>query len=278
MNTEAYNTLFLHRVAAFLNECPDAITRLSVRETAKELGVSDWDAYLVLLAGAMDVYDDRTLRERYLRESVRRLAPDEFLSDPYRKTVRFPSGRDGAWSFGTVTYRPYELFVCSDMVRMFDGRVLPQLGCFTEPFACPAIFEDGREWMSLKPNELVTMRKPIEKAHGDIAVYGLGLGYFAFMASEKPEVLSVTVAERDEAVLRLFRDALLPQFPHADKIALVHSDAFDYAKSAHRHDFVFADLWHDVSDGLPLWERLRALERPGTEYAYWIEDTMKLYR
>ena len=277
MEIEAYNNLFLTRVAAYLNDCPDAIDRNAVRETAEDCGLSEWDAYLVLLAGALDIYDDRTLRERYLRESVRLLEPDAFLHDPYRTAVRFPVGRAGKWTFGKVTYQPYELFVCGDMQKTFDGRVLPQLGCFAAPFDCPAIFEDGREWMSLKPNELVTMRRPIARAHGDIAVYGLGLGYYAFMASEKEEVASVTVVERDENVLRLFADTLLPQFPHRGKITLVHADAFDYAKENHAHDFVFADLWHDVSDGLPLWQRLRALERSGTEYGYWIEDTMRLY-
>ena len=104
MEIEAYNNLFLTRVAAYLNDCPDAIDRNAVRETAEDCGLSERDAYLVLLAGALDIYDDRTLRERYLRESVRLLEPDAFLHDPYRTAVRFPVGRAGKWTFGTVTY------------------------------------------------------------------------------------------------------------------------------------------------------------------------------
>ena len=42
--------------------------------------------------------------------------------------------------------------------------------------------------MSLKPNEIETMEQPIENANGNILVYGLGLGYFAFMASQKNSV------------------------------------------------------------------------------------------
>ncbi len=277
MTTEQANERFLRCAAAYLNGCADAIDAAAVRETAEECGRSLHDAYLLLLAGAMDLYDDRQLRERYLGESVKHLDPKAFLSDPYRKAIRFPTVSDGAWSMRMQTYRPYELIVCGDLRQTFDGRVLPRLGYFSEPFDYPCILQDGREWMSVTPNEILTMQRPIASARGDVAAYGLGMGYFAFCASEKPEVDRVTVIERDATAIRLFERYLLCQFPHRDKIILVQADALQYAAEAHPHTFVFADLWHDVSDGLPLWERLRTLEREGTEYAYWIEDSMRIY-
>ena len=111
--------------------------------------------------------------------------------------------------------------------------------------------------------------------------FGLGLGYFAFMAAQKEQVESVTVIERERAIIELFRETLLPQFPHGEKIRVVQADAFEYARALPEgaFDFAFTDLWHDVSDGLPMQRAMRALlERvPGLDAAYWIEDTMRWY-
>ena len=41
---------------------------------------------------------------------------------------------------------------------------------------------------------------------------------------------------------------------------------------------MFADLWHDAADGLPMYERLKKMEVPGPEYRYWIEKTLEFYR
>ncbi|MBR3270952.1 MAG: hypothetical protein IKI59_03435 [Clostridia bacterium] len=56
MEIEAYNNLFLTRVAAYLNDCPDAIDRNAVRETAEDCGLSERDAYLVLLAIIFELF------------------------------------------------------------------------------------------------------------------------------------------------------------------------------------------------------------------------------
>jgi hypothetical protein len=42
-------------------------------------------------------------------------------------------------------------------------------------------------------------------------------------------------------------------------------------------DTVFTDLWHDVADGIPLYQRMKALETPGPHYLYWIEKTLQVY-
>ena len=62
----------------------------------------------------------------------------------------------------------------------------------------------------------------------------------------------------------------------------MQGDAFAFAgarRADDGFDFAFADLWHDVGDGLPMYRRLRALEQrnPNTEYAYWIERSMRCY-
>ena len=62
--------------------------------------------------------------------------------------------------------------------------------------------------------------------------------------------------------------------------AQLQADAFDHMKNTLPQEncgTVFADLWHDVSDGLPLYRRMKALETPGPRYLYWIEPTLQCY-
>ena len=63
-----------------------------------------------------------------------------------------------------------------------------------------------------------------------------------------------------------------------DALEIIQADAFDFApKHLPAYDVVFTDLWHDVSDGLPLYQRMKALEVPGVKYLYWIEQTLRCY-
>ena len=280
MNSEIIrekNSLFFRLLSDYLNLYPDAVTAELVKETEKSCNMSTEEAFRLIFAGMMDVYSDRELRRGWISRTFSLLDPEVYENDPYRKTVKLPAVTDGEWEFYEGRYKPYEAFVYNDPVRYPDGSVIPKIGFFEREYTYPAVRQGGREWMLITPNEIETMKKPIEMAFGDVATYGLGLGYFAFMASEKENVSSVTVVERDESVIRLFETHILPQLPHKDKIRIVNGDALAYAKGASRHDFVFADIWHDPSDGCDLYLGLKALEKEGVQYAYWIEDTLKLY-
>ena len=187
----------------------------------------------------------------------------------------------GAFELGYASYRPYELFVADDLRAYPDGAVLPVLGYFAQPFAYPVLTENGREWMTATPNEINTIRPMAEAAHGHVLTLGLGLGYFAFHALLNPRVERVTAVERSADAIRLFRERILPAFPRPERLTILQADAFAAAPALYQsgqYDFVFADLWHDAADGLPMYERLKQMEVPGPEYRYWIEKTLEFYR
>lgn len=187
----------------------------------------------------------------------------------------------GAFELGYASYRPYELFVADDLRAYPDGAVLPVLGYFAQPFAYPVLTENGREWMTATPNEINTIRPMAEAAHGRVLTLGLGLGYFAFHALLNPRVERVTAVERSADAIRLFRERILPAFPRPERLTILQADAFAAAPALYQsgqYDFVFADLWHDAADGLPMYERLKQMEVPGPEYRYWIEKTLEFYR
>ena len=266
-----------------LNEGMPENTPALVCEISEEAGIDKASAYAALLSALCDLDPDKNAHDKAIEREyfskIKMLSLAPYLDDPYYKNIKFPRVTSGRWSFGYETYAAYEPFVWRDFVVTDDYREIPQIGFFTEPFSFPAVYEDGREWMAVKPNEIETMRSSIAAVSGDVLTYGLGLGYFTYMASEKSEVKSITVVERDEAAIELFKTHILPQFQNRDKVKLVCSDAFDYSENVmvqESFDYVFADLWHDASDGLDLYIRLKRLEvnDPYATYLYWIEQTL----
>lgn len=274
----------LRLLGDFLSRSAAGVAPEMVDEIVSACGVGQEEAFALLLAGCLGVDaagEDRAFYASFLRPSVRLLDAQAYRGNAYLRAVHAPETKRGAWELKRMAYRPFQAFVCDDYRETPDGRVLPQIGCFAEAFEYPAALENGREWMTVTPNEIETMRAPVARARGHVLAFGLGLGYFAFMAAQKEQVESVTVIERERAIIELFRETLLPQFPHGEKIRVVQADAFEYACALPEgaFDFAFTDLWHDVSDGLPMQRAMRALlERvPGLDAAYWIEDTMRWY-
>lgn len=275
---EERNLTVLERMSRYLCDHPRLIEAQDVREI-EACGVTRGEAVRMLLAAALGVDEDRTICERYLKPSLCALSAEAFRKNTYLQTISFPEAAQGRWQMTHMRYAPYELFVRDDLLMEADGREIPRLGYFEEAVAYPAVLQDGREWMTVTPNEIATMQPAIDAATGDVTAMGLGLGYFALMASEKEDVRSVTVVERDDTAIALFKTHILPQFAHKEKIRIVRDDAFAYAEKTlpqTKTDFVFVDLWHDTLDGAPMYLRMKALESrmPGTPFMYWIETSI----
>ncbi len=240
--------------------------------------MSEHDAYRYLLAAELDIDIEKSRHwfEKDFSRMISCLDADAYNSNPYRQNIHLDSRNYGKWQLKKETLQPYEAFVFDDFKYGTDGTLYPQIGCFSVPFVFDAVLQNDREWMSITPNEINTMRSVIEEASGNVLTYGLGLGYFAYMCSIKPEVASVTVVEKDPSVIALFQKEILPQFKQKDKIRVIKADAFEYAAAVkEEYDLTFADLWHDVQDGIPCYTELKKIERGKTRY--WIEKTMQYY-
>ncbi|MCQ2426926.1 MAG: hypothetical protein MJ137_00805 [Clostridia bacterium] len=248
-------------------------------------------ASIAAAACGLDVYgnnaDRRFFKNRFLG-MFRLLDISEYKSNPYYRNIKLPEGdaAGGKWTFGKRICKPYEAFVYDDpdISVSPSGEVLvtPKIGFFDEAYEYHAVLENGREWMTLLPNETNTSAYAVERARGRVLTFGLGLGYYAYMASEKPEVSSVTVVERDKNAISLFREYVLPQFREKEKIEIICADAFEYAEKTMPNgnfDVVFTDIWHDPSDGAELMLKMKTLaeKAPGPEYIYWLENTVNLY-
>ena len=219
---------------------------------------------------------DKRMREAYLDQAYRKADAGQYMSDPYYAAISFPDVSEGEWEFCHETVDAGEPFVCGELLLTDDFREIPQVRYFDEVFSYPVVKQGGREWMAVKPNEIETMKMPLQKVSGRVLTLGLGLGYFTYMASLKEDVSDVTVVEHDPQVISLLKKYLLPQFLHPEKVRIVEGDAFDILSSLNPEDYdwVFMDIWHDAQDGLPLYLRAKPLEKPGVNYLYWVEETL----
>ena len=284
---EADNARILTRLSIFLNEHADFVSADMVHSLAEEFSLTPDEAFSMLLAGGLDMNvsenprDARIFREDFPR-MLHALSREEFMRDPYYRFIRVPDMQVGTCELAHETLKAYEPFVCDDRRHFPDGASLPQIGYFHEDFSYPVMREDGRVWMSVTPCEVATVAPAARQAHGHALTLGLGLGYFMYLASENPNVETVTAVERNESVINLFETHLLPQFPHKDKVRILRGDAFELTPklySSHKYNFVFADTWHDAGDGVHMYLKFKEMEAlaPEMEFSYWIEETIKCY-
>lgn len=279
-----------HKIFKYLSDYLNFNSKFINKEMIEEItdiGFSEEEAFCFILGSYFDLNldecEDRLLFEEYIKKMVKKLELDEYINNPYYLNVKcFNNIKINNCELKYDNYSPYEGFVYDDIEKYFNGKQLPKIGFFNKEFRYPAIYENNRLWMSITPNEINTMKEPIEKANGVVITYGLGLGYFPYMVSNKDNVKKVIIVEKNKDIIKLFINNILPYFKHKEKIEIVNEDAFIFASEKIKNyncDFVFADLWHDVSDGLNMYLKLKKYEtnKPSAIYMYWIEKSIKCY-
>ena len=215
----------------------------------------------------------------YLNEGVSLLDEKIIEENPYYKNIRFENVSNDKWTLKNDKYEAYEAFVYRSHISKRENyyQEIPQIGFFKKSVSFPAVFENDVLWMSVTPNEINTMSLPIQKAKGDVITFGLGLGYFAYMASNKEDVKTLTIVEKDEEVIDLFKKHILPHFEHQEKITIVKEDAFEYMKTKNMSafDYIFVDLHHDASDGLNVFLKSKSILKD-IKADFWILDSIIL--
>jgi hypothetical protein len=114
---------------------------------------------------------------------------------------------------------------------------------FDGPIHIPVLADKfDQPWMSVTPSEVLNMRSGVRKARGTVLVGGLGLGIIIRLLQAKKTVKSITVVERDEALIGLMK-SFYPE------VQLIHSDFYKYA-DAHIQNFdsVLVDIWDGYGD------------------------------
>jgi len=273
-----YNNLILNALSIYLNEYECSITPSQIKKVM-ECGVDELFAYKLLLSNYLAI-ENQDIIDMYFDKMVHKLEVKNYIRNPYYENIPFNNKKIDSWQIKKGKYKPYELFVFDDF-KYENDLVIPQVGYFNEPFYYLAVYDNNRLWMSITPNEINTMKQPINNAKGNVLTFGLGLGYFAYMCSLKDDVKSVTIIEKDERVIKLFKEYILPYFVSIEKINIIKEDAYVYLSKMNddMYDYVFVDIYHDAGDGKEVYLKMNQYRNrfKKTIFEYWIYNTIKHY-
>ena len=163
----------------------------------------------------------------------------------------------------------------SSSLRGVVFEPLKEIGYFKNKFSYLSLIKDDNIWMSVNPNEINTMRPFVNEANGNVLVLGLGMGYIAYMMSLKDEVKSITIVEKDAKIIEIFKAHLFNLFPKKSKIKIIHDDAFRYIENNYKFDYIFADLWHNPEDGIPMYLRFEKFaQNKNIKINYWLNTSL----
>lgn len=253
------------------------------RETVKKAGLNldEGKARILTMVNSLtaehrkDLYKnpaDEAFVLSGIAANCRTFKADEFASNPYLRDVKLNGANAGEYRLGQIAFRPGQLFFWNTPKRAANRTVeLPRIACFEEQALFPAILKDRRAARSVTPNEILTVEPHIRAAKGNMLALGGGMGYFAYMASLKPEVQSVTVVEQDPALVELLEEHILPQLPTAEKIRILEDDPMDFIEDLDDeiYDRCFLN-YGDINTYLKTVEACRRFKSMKT--TYWLED------
>jgi len=252
----------------------DIIDPNEVKQYVKE----GWNENNAILEILYDFYqldknneDNQKIMDSYILNNLKCLNPKEYLENAYAKAIG-KTGRNGKYALRYINYYPYQLFAYDD-IKVDGYQENSRIGYFREKFSYLALTQGNNIWMSLNPNEIETMKPFILNGRGNVLVLGLGMGYVPFMLARKKCVQSITIVEKDQNIIDLFKSLIWPNFENKEKIKIVKDDAIEYVKKQKeaRWDYIFADLWHDPEDGLELFVKLKQIN-PNIDC--WLNDSM----
>ncbi len=267
--------------AKLLNEYSNTIKKEDIGSLVNDY-INEEVAYQLLIFSMcglnMDNQIDKDFYHNYISKMIKLENTNNYLTDSYFN-LNLSDIKDSSIELRWDKYNPYELFALDD-IKKIDGYVVPKLAFFNEEYKYPAIYKNDRIWMSVIPNEINTMKNDIKLLNGNVVVCGLGMGYILYHLVEKEDVNKIIVVEKDEEIIRFFNKHLKDQFPNIYKVEIINDDALNYLKHLPNEiDMVYIDLWHDASDGIPIYLKCKRLENKyrNKVFRYWIEESMKIY-
>ena len=236
-------------------------------------GIKNKEEMLKAVYRYLEVEDDEEAIDfinPYIVNNLEKLDYEQYANNAYAKAIK-GVGKYKDCSLEYLSYEPYQIFP-SDDISVDGYKEINHIGYFDKKFPYLALLKNNEIWMSLNPNEIKTMEPYIAKARGHVLVLGLGMGYVAYMMANKKEVKDITIIEKDTNVINIFNNLLWPSFNNKDKIKIVNDDAINYLKRKQRdYDYIFADIWHSPDDGLPLFLKIKKINR---HVDCWLEVSM----
>lgn len=222
----------------------------------------------LLLAGQQEfMYDNPSL---YIHTA-------DFKKNPYYRNIQLNRIISSQFSYEKVLIEKNYLFnydsITDDKEKELKDYM--KLRALDEDLEMIYLFEENEGWMMCSPSEASTNDPYAAKARGNVLTFGLGIGYFVYMALLNPEVNSVTVIEKSEDVITLFSQ-IVKQFPQDKEIKIINGDAFDFFNEdfLKNYDYIYVDIYRSSDDGRQIISKLLNQYLPPHEKIdFWIENS-----
>ena len=253
----------------FINEI-DVKDNKSVNENSKKIIYETFEL-------DEDNKENIEIIDRHLDDSFTYVDLAKYEENSYKINVNPKEIEENSYKIHYLFYPSGSFFPLDDIKVIDKDYYLEKsiIGISKDSYKFLTLSKNNDIWMCITPNEINTMKPHIEKAKGDVVTFGLGLGYYAYMVANKKEVRSVTIVEKDEEIINLFSNHILPLFKNKEKIKIIKEDAIKYIKSNHLsiYDYAFFDSWHNAEDGLPLYLQIKKLDIH-CPTSFWIEESI----
>lgn len=202
------------------------------------------------------------------------ICSDDLINNEYLNNIKLNNINVNNIRLKECVYKKEQLFLCNTY-NVKNLKETANIGFFNKDVKFPVLYQNDMPWMSIVPSEINTMKNDIKTINGNVLILGCGLGYIAYMLSLKPDVNNITIVEKNNDILNIFKKYILPQFKYKNKINLVLSDALNYLdKKIDVYDYVYSDIWYNGIDGLEIYLMIKKKEilNKKTKFLYWIED------
>ena len=256
---------------------------LSFDELKKSANKNDFEIKNLAFDKLENLYkNDNSFIKNNIRWDTTVLSAQDYQANPYFMAIKDLTFKESGWTLTRLNNKAYTLLPYQEEYAYGSNYAIKMgLTMFKSDYIYPSLLLYDTEWMSLNQHEIRTMEVPIQLARGKVLTLGLGLGYYAYMVSLKEEVKEVHIVEMDLELIKVFNKYLLPLFPHPEKIHIHKADAFHFINDIKDkdYDFIFSDLWHNVSDGVSAYLKLKKhfYSFKYTTCTYWIEGSLLAY-
>lgn len=220
----------------------------------------------------VEFYESKGLKDYELEISA-----DAITEMPFNKKIDL-SFMEQSKTFETNTiwantYHPVDYMKFDEM-----GEPYLPLRRFDKSITLPMICDENVGWMSPELFEKTTMQEAVDHATGNVLVVGLGIGFYPFNILLKEDVKKVTIIERNQDIIALFKKNILPQFPRREDVKIIQGDALDLLSNdfLKTYDYTFVDIWRNEDDGVQILSSvLKCLDfSEKLKVDFWIEDAI----
>ena len=171
---------------------------------------------------------------------------ENWLKDPL-ECLKLPDDKgSGAWQLTTHHVKKGDELLVIDFREAFITGKAEVKARAPKAFKIHFLTEDGSTVMSSMPREYRQMFTASRKLRGNVLIGGLGLGLITVLASQKKEVKSITIVEKENDVISLVG-------PSVTKLAKVDGiflgGLFYYLENTKKKfDTAFYDIWTGTSE------------------------------